>query len=372
MRLHSLLVGVVVAVWGSFLLYAALLVPPVILPDGHTANAVVVEAVDLLAFLQGRPSDYESGEFLPAVVTLVFAPSTVLFALLAVRGLAHRVVAMVGGVLLAAGVSHLFETLKRVVSSLVYLSDPGLPGSPDPGRGIGNALQSATGNGQIGLALALMVLTVLAGVVSARLVSPDPREPAHPPAWWMARAGATWAVLPMIVLCFVGGFSTRSRGIGGWETDWATSGLPASLAEFFFEYRIGPLAGGSGIRNRNPGDELMYLLPALVTALTFLVLVWLVVAWFVRGLHVGTALDAATGVVSVWAVVTLVSTVVAGVAEAIVVPPELRFGLGVTIDGLRFGVVWGWLAGIGAVLAMRTAGRSSMSSGQRRESEVVA
>jgi hypothetical protein len=293
----------------------------------------------------------------------------VLLALLPVRRPGHGAVALAGGVLLAAGASLLGETLYR---SALELLTPRPPGSPDPGRDIGYVLQSAGGRGQVEFALAVMMPTVVVVVVLARLASPDDGQQSSPMQWSSARSAAAWAILPLIVLSFVGGFTTRSPGIAGQETDWAAFGLPTSLAEFFFEYRIGPLAGSTGIRNRSPADELLYLLPALATALIFLLLAWLVVTWFVRALDVGSVLSAAAGVVSVWAVVTLVSTVVAAVAAAIAEPPSLLFGLDITTDGLRFGAIWGWLVGIVAVLALRTAGRSSMPSTQKNESEVVA
>lgn len=369
MRRQALWISAYVAVWCNALLYVALLLPPVTSSFYPAENAVQGSSLDLVAFLQGNPSGYAGGEFLPAVVALVCTPLAVLLAVLPVGRPGHRAIAVAGGVLLAAGASHLGETLHRLTLDLLVLRTDS---STDPSIRIGNVLQSAGGTGQLAFALAVMLPTMAVAVVTARLASSDPREQAPAVAWASARTVATWAILPMIVLCFIGGFATRSRGISRWEADWPTFGLPTSLAEFFYEYRIGPLAGSTGIRNRGLGAELGYLLPAILTAVAFLLVVWLVVAWFVRALQVGSVLNAATGVVSVWAVVALVSTVVAGAAAAIAEPPDLRFGLDITVDGLRFGAVWGWLAGVGAVLALRAAGRSSAPSPQETESEVGA
>ncbi|MFE7504673.1 hypothetical protein [Promicromonospora sp. NPDC057488] len=326
-------------------------------------------ALNLVIFLQGNPSAYASAEFLPVVVALACTPVAVLLGLLPVRRPGHRAIATGGGVLLAAGASYLGATLYRLVVDLLILR---ANGSSDLASSIGRTLQSAGGTGQLAFAFAVIIPTIVVALTVARLAPPAPHEEGPLVEWASARSVATWATLPMIVLCFAGGFATRSRGLSRWETDWPTSGLATSLAEFFYEYRIGPLAGSTGIRNRNLGAELVYLLPALVTAAVFLLVVWLVVAWFVRALNVGSVLDAATSVIAVWGVVTLVSTVVAGTAAAIVEPPDLRFGLDLTIDGLRFGAVWGWLVGVAAVLALRAVGRSSAPNPPKDESEVAA
>lgn len=126
-RRQALWIGTGVAVWCNALLYMALLLPPVGMSSDLATNAVTAGALDLLAFLQGSPSGYDSGHFLPAITAVFCTPFAVVLALLPVQGLGHQVVAVGGGVFLAAGASHLAETLRSLALELLAPAFLALP-----------------------------------------------------------------------------------------------------------------------------------------------------------------------------------------------------------------------------------------------------
>ncbi len=361
-RFWSLVAGFGAALWLVLLYPAALLFPfddRVLSPYSLAAQSEPVTAfIRVILFLPGvsgesvRLENRGSG-WLVVLALLVFLGTVTYLATRAVAGgWVRGAVAVAGAVLLAGALADVVAMLAAVVyldwewTAALHTFD--LSWQPDAAF--------------FGLLFALPTVLLLAFWWWIRRISPlallkpelaAARVPFVADRRLVGRGArqlATWGVLPLALLAFLGG------GLANYAGD-----RPGTLLEevvgFTFYLRLRPTAPSDPSPFADTLAPELWLPPSIL-AVVFLLCVWALLGWFVAGFAVrGQHVGGPAVVIAVWAAVMVVCVLMA-VLDATVSQfwSERTVGANL-IDALsrstRFGALYGWLAGLAVLVAHR-------------------